>query len=101
MGNLYKKLCVFEKAENRHPLLPGASRRVILSVRLLRRQKRLAHNRMDQIGDQRSKAYIREKMIGHVNAVIPVERHEDTGDDKAAEISALTALLLVQVSTTA
>lgn len=48
---------------------------------------------MDQIGDQRPKAYIREKMIGHVDAVIAVEQHEGTGDDKAAEISALASLL--------
>ena len=32
---------------------------------------------------------------------IAVEQHEDTGDNKAAEISALASLLLVQVSTTA
>ena len=72
-----------------------------MSIQLIYRQKSLAHDRMDQIGDQRPKAYICEKMIGHVDAVIAVEQHEGTGDDKAAEISALTALLLVQVSTTA
>ena len=52
-----------------------------MSVRFLRRQKCLAYNRMDQIGDQRPKAYIREKMIGHVDAVITIDQHEDAGDD--------------------
>ena len=44
-------------------------------------QKRLAHHCENQIGDQRPKAYIREKMIGHVDAVITIDQHEDTGDD--------------------
>ena len=60
------------------------------SVRFLRRQKRLAHDRMDQIRDQRPKAYIREKMIGHVDAVIAIERHEGTGED-ARRVSVLHA----------
>ena len=48
---------------------------------------------MDQIGDQRPKAYIREKILGYVDAVIAIEQHEHTGGDKAAELSASVSLL--------
>ena len=53
--------------------VPPASGSVNLSFCFLHRQKCFAHDHMDQIRDQRPKAYIREKMIGHVDSVIAVE----------------------------
>ena len=42
-------------------------------------------------GDQRPKAHIREKVVGHMDAVVAVEHHEHTGHDEAVQVSRLAS----------
>ena len=48
-----------------------------------RTQKSCADPGIDKIGDKGAEAHIREEMIGHVDAVIAIEQHENTGSGKA------------------
>ena len=57
-----------------------------------RRQERLAHGRINQIGDQCPKAYICKEMIGHVNAVITIDQHIKTGGEKTKEIISVASV---------
>ena len=56
-------------------------------------KKRPAYNRKDQICDQRSKTYVRKKVVGHVDAVVTVNQHKNTCNNKAAAIPSLTSVL--------
>ena len=61
-----------------------------------RTQKSCADPGIDKIGDKGAEAHIREEMIGHVDAVIAVEQHENTG---AKLIQCLFPLLPLNTST--
>ena len=53
------------------------------SFSLCRTKKSRADPRIDAIRNQCSEADIGEEMVGHMDAVVAVEQHEDTGDDEA------------------
>ena len=49
-------------------------------------QKSRADCRIEEVSNKRTETNIREKMIGHVDAIVAVDQYKDTGHNKAAEI---------------
>ena len=55
-------------------------------------QKSRADPRVQEIGDQCTEAYIGEKMVGHMNAVVAVKQYENAGKGKSDAVSLCAAV---------